>query len=141
MLTIISYSEGFEGPSNAVGKYQQHNIAYSTSTPQHTRLVRRYGGSSDVATHCEYLLTSVDNERSSILQWISMIPYTSHHKRISEGRLEGTGKWLFERQEYTTWISPSDSKLLLLRGIRKSPHASFICMLLVLPSQSFSWSR
>jgi hypothetical protein len=141
MLTIVSYSEGFPGPSNAVGKYQQHNIAYSTSTPQHTRLVRRYGGSSVVARHCEYLLTSVDSERSSILQWISMIPYTSHHKRISEGRLEGTGKWLFERQEYTTWISSRDSKLLLLRGIRKSPHASFICMLLVLPTQSFSGSR
>jgi hypothetical protein len=64
MLTIISYWEEFPGPSNVVGKYQQHNIAYSTSTQQHTGLVRRYGGSSDVATHCEYLLTSVDSERS-----------------------------------------------------------------------------
>jgi hypothetical protein len=141
MLTLISYSEGFPEPSNAVGKYQQHNIALSTSTQQHniapststqqhSRLVRRYGGSSGVATHCEYLLTSVDSERSSILKWISVIPYISHHKLISEGRLEGTGEWLFEKQEYTTWRSSSISKLLLLRGIRKSPHASFICMLL-----------
>jgi hypothetical protein len=141
MLTLISYPEGSQGPSNAVGEYEQHNIACSTSTLQHTRLDRRYGGSSDVTTHCEYRLTSVDSERSSILQWISIIPYTSHHKRISAGRLEGTGKWLFERQEYRTWISSSVSKLLLLRGIRKSPHASFICMILVLPSQSSSWSR
>jgi hypothetical protein len=141
MLTLISYPEGSPGPSNAAGKYQQHNIACSTSTPEQTRLDRRYGGSSDVATHCEYRLTSVDSERSSILQWISKVSYTSHHKRISEGRLEGTGNWLFERQEYTTWISSSVSQLLLLRGIRKSPHASFICMILVLSSQSSSWSR
>ncbi|KAI5793675.1 hypothetical protein FPQ18DRAFT_291438 [Pyronema domesticum] len=57
-----------------------------------------------------------DSERSSILEWISTIPYPSHHKRISAGRLEGTGKWLFERQEYRMWISSSVSKLLLLRG-------------------------
>ncbi|KAI5813147.1 hypothetical protein BZA77DRAFT_346624 [Pyronema omphalodes] len=59
-----------------------------------------------------------DSERSSILQWISAIPYSSHHRRISEGRLEGTGEWLFERQEYEEWISSGESKLLLLRGIR-----------------------
>ncbi|KAI5815829.1 hypothetical protein BZA77DRAFT_264853, partial [Pyronema omphalodes] len=39
-------------------------------------------------------------DRSSILQWISEIPYTKHHKRISEERLKGTGQWIFERQEY-----------------------------------------
>jgi len=57
---------------------------------------------------------------------VSTIPYTEHHKRISEGRLEGTGEWLFEREEYCAWRSSSVSKLLLLRGIRKFPHASFI---------------
>ncbi|KAI5809183.1 hypothetical protein BZA77DRAFT_292299 [Pyronema omphalodes] len=58
-----------------------------------------------------------DRDRSSTLRWISSIPYISHHKRISEGRLDGTAEWLFERQEYEDWMSSSESKLLLLRGI------------------------
>ncbi|KAI5818540.1 hypothetical protein BZA77DRAFT_16936 [Pyronema omphalodes] len=58
-----------------------------------------------------------DRDRSEILQWFSAIPYISHHKHISEGRLEGTGQWIFERPEYTKWISSRNSKLLLLRGI------------------------
>ncbi|KAI5784286.1 hypothetical protein FPQ18DRAFT_298011, partial [Pyronema domesticum] len=57
-----------------------------------------------------------DSERSSILEWISTIPYRSHHERINAERLEGTGKWLLEREDYRTWISSSVSKLLLLRG-------------------------
>ncbi|KAI5811985.1 hypothetical protein BZA77DRAFT_153086 [Pyronema omphalodes] len=60
-----------------------------------------------------------DSDRSAILQWISDIPYISHHKRIHEERLEGTGEWLFDRPEYEDWMSSSSSKLLLLRGIRK----------------------
>ncbi|KAI5806000.1 hypothetical protein BZA77DRAFT_368834 [Pyronema omphalodes] len=58
-----------------------------------------------------------DSDRSAILQWISAIPYISHHKRINEERLEGTGEWLFDRPEYEEWMSSSESKLLLLRGI------------------------
>ena len=58
------------------------------------------------------------SKRSEILGWISNIPYTSHHKHISEGRLKGTGEWLFGREEYRAWRSSSASLLLLLRGIR-----------------------
>ncbi|KAI5821054.1 hypothetical protein BZA77DRAFT_272589 [Pyronema omphalodes] len=57
-----------------------------------------------------------DSERSSILAWISNIPYKSHHDRINSRRLEGTGMWLLERDDYKAWISSSVSKLLLLRG-------------------------
>jgi hypothetical protein len=60
------------------------------------------------------------SERSQILAWISTLPYTSHHKRISERRLKGTGTWLFDKKEYRDWRDTSASKLLLLRGIRKS---------------------
>ncbi|KAI5817928.1 hypothetical protein BZA77DRAFT_343298 [Pyronema omphalodes] len=76
----------------------------------------------DTVSHIEPRLNDIqrwleDCDRYSILQWISAIPYRSHHQRISEGRLEGTGKWLFERQEYKDWISSDVSNLLLLRGI------------------------
>ncbi|KAI5795814.1 hypothetical protein FPQ18DRAFT_289411, partial [Pyronema domesticum] len=77
----------------------------------------KVGGIPQVAAHCDCPLTSVDCERSSILEWISTIPYSSHHELINAGRLEGTGKWLLQRQDYRTWISSSVSKLLLLRGI------------------------
>ncbi|KAF8252084.1 hypothetical protein K440DRAFT_19197, partial [Wilcoxina mikolae CBS 423.85] len=56
-------------------------------------------------------------ERSKILEWISKIPYSSHHKEISERRLDDTGRWLFEKEEYRRWKSSSASTLLLLRGI------------------------
>jgi len=59
------------------------------------------------------------SNRSQILEWISTISYTSHHERISEGRLDGTCEWILARSEYRNWRDSSVSKLLLLRGIRK----------------------
>jgi len=59
------------------------------------------------------------------LKWISEIPYTEHHMRISEGRLAGTSEWLFQREEYCNWLASSASKLLLLRGTRKPQLISF----------------
>ncbi|KAI5814913.1 hypothetical protein BZA77DRAFT_317793 [Pyronema omphalodes] len=60
---------------------------------------------------------SVDLMMSSILNWLSDVPYESHHQRITRRRLKGTGKWIFEKQEYLTWISSNSSRLFLLRGI------------------------
>jgi len=57
------------------------------------------------------------SRRSKILEWISTTPYTSHHKRISDGRLEGTCEWIFENAEYCAWRTSGVSMLLLLRGI------------------------
>ena len=77
--------------------------------------------------HTKYPRTTIHtvagSKRSEILEWISNVPYTSHHKLIGERRLKGTGEWIFEREEYRTWRSSSASKLLLLRGIRKSSRA------------------
>jgi len=58
-------------------------------------------------------------ERTGILGWISTVPYTNHHKRISDDRLEGTGEWILGKEKYRTWRASTDSMLLLLRGIRK----------------------
>jgi len=73
------------------------------------------------------------SNRSQILEWISTIPYTSHHRKISEGRLDGTGEWLLARNEYRDWRESSASKLLLLRGIRKLPYPILWC------GQFISW--
>jgi len=74
----------------------------------------------------EYPLTSYQvSERPEILEWISTIPYKSHHMRIRDNRLEGTAEWILDKKEYQNWISSSESMMLLLRGTRKSLH-SFI---------------
>ena len=72
-----------------------------------------------------YLHTAV-SRRTEILEWISKIPYLDHHKRISEGRLDGTAEWLLRRVEYLDWESSSASKLLLLWGIRKYAVGSIV---------------
>ncbi|KAI5776308.1 hypothetical protein EDC01DRAFT_625555, partial [Geopyxis carbonaria] len=62
-------------------------------------------------------LNQQSTERLELLQWLSSIPYTNHHQRISDSRLEGSGDWILARKEYKEWRSSSASKLLLLRGI------------------------
>lgn len=69
-------------------------------------------------TKVETDYTVVVGNRIQILEWISLIPYSSHHKTISEKRVLDTGKWLLLRPEYLCWKASSISELLLLRGIR-----------------------
>lgn len=75
---------------------------------------------------CTTIVTNgvVDAERTSLLKWISKIPYMSHHKWICDNRLEGTCEWLFSKKEYFDWRGSSASKLLLLRGIRMFSFSS-----------------
>lgn len=58
-------------------------------------------------------------EQSSILQWISSIPYEDNHKTASQGRTEGTGKWLLQHQRYLEWRKSSASMILWLHGFRE----------------------
>jgi len=77
-------------------------------------------GSESLSWHDSIVTVS---NRSEILEWIATIPYTGHHKRISEGRLVGTGDWLFAKKEYRDWQASCESKMLLLQGIRKLPNS------------------
>jgi len=78
--------------------------------------------------------------RTEILEWISSIPYMSHHQRISDGRLENTARWILQRDEYHDWRASSKSMLLLLRGIRMSPRFSLWRFSLTKPS-SRGWKN
>ena len=78
-----------------------------------------------MSTAAEVLLLYInylpaDKERVAILKWFSIIPYKSHHSLASEGRVAGTGQWLFQREEFTTWQQSAKSEMLWLHGIRKS---------------------
>ena len=119
MLTLHSFTNDVREATGAVERYRNDNVTARISNRQYTEKSRGYERPYKTSQSCGWSThTAAEFERSEILEWISNIPYTSHHKHISEGRLKGTGEWLFEREEYRTWRSSSASKLLLLRGIR-----------------------
>ncbi|KAL6863996.1 hypothetical protein J3F83DRAFT_182220 [Trichoderma novae-zelandiae] len=55
--------------------------------------------------------------RTQILKAISTIPYGSHHKTASKGRLEGSGRWLLGKSAFGDWRKMSHSSVLWLHGI------------------------
>jgi len=67
------------------------------------------------------------------------IQYTNHHKRISGERLKGTGEWILKKEKCRTWRVQTDSVIMLLRGIRKSPQSPTGRSILLISSPS--WSR
>ena len=67
--------------------------------------------------HINYL--PPETERIGILKWFSDVPYRGHHDLACEGRVEGTGQWLFQRREFRHWQQSDESQILWLYGIRK----------------------
>jgi len=100
---------GVREPSNASGRYQHDYIAPWTSKRRHAAKARRCGSfltqkfpNSDWVTH-----TVTGSKAYEILKWISTVPYTDRHGRISEGRLKGTGEWLFKAFAAATPVLPA----------------------------------
>ena len=60
-----------------------------------------------------------DDERCSIFQWISEIPFENDHYIAAKGRVVGTCEWLLDHVKYQEWRESEDSKILWLNGIRK----------------------
>ena len=59
------------------------------------------------------------NERRQLLQWMSTVPYLTHHKTMINDCLPTSGEWLFRKPEFLEWESSSVSSVLWLHGIRK----------------------
>ncbi|KAK8138074.1 hypothetical protein PG984_001454 [Apiospora sp. TS-2023a] len=55
--------------------------------------------------------------RIKILRAISTIPYATHHKVASQGRLKGSGQWLLNNSVYSSWRASPVSSVLWLHGI------------------------
>ncbi|KAK6842958.1 hypothetical protein PG987_003818 [Apiospora arundinis] len=55
--------------------------------------------------------------RYKILRAISTIPYATHHKVASQGRLRGSGKWFLDKSVYVAWRESSCSSVLWLHGV------------------------
>lgn len=62
---------------------------------------------------------AMSGERGEMLKWISPIPYESDHEFARRGRLEGSGEWLLERDDYREWKNSSSSTMFWLHGIRE----------------------
>lgn len=58
-----------------------------------------------------------ESERVTILKSLSTIPYPSHHKTASRGRLKGSGDWLLHHSAFLNWRGSSSSTVLWLHGI------------------------
>lgn len=65
-----------------------------------------------------------EEEYAGMLRWVSTVPYSRHHERISENRVYGTGEWLTAHPSYLQWKSSSSSGVLLLQGIIGSGKTS-----------------
>jgi ankyrin repeat domain-containing protein 50 len=63
------------------------------------------------------LLEKVDeNERLSILDWVSKILYGKHHDVVRELRTKDTCGWLLKHPQYRRWQDESSSVILWLHG-------------------------
>ncbi|KAH0557050.1 hypothetical protein GP486_005162, partial [Trichoglossum hirsutum] len=57
------------------------------------------------------------SKRKEVLDWLSAVPYSKHHKNTQKDRLKGSGSWLLGRAEFREWRKSSASSVLWLHGI------------------------
>ena len=65
-----------------------------------------------------------ENRHLQLLQWLSTVPFSSHHKRHSERRIPASGQWLLDHERYRHWRNTSSSSIFLLHGIMGSGKTS-----------------
>lgn len=65
-----------------------------------------------------------EGQHLQLLQWLSPVPFSSHHKRHFESRIPCSGQWLLKHDQYLHWSNTSSSSILLLHGIMGSGKTS-----------------
>ncbi|OCK79032.1 hypothetical protein K432DRAFT_300680, partial [Lepidopterella palustris CBS 459.81] len=71
-----------------------------------------------------------EQNMSAILEWLSPVPYIDHHNNIHKDRLEGSGLWLFRKQQYQDWRESSCSSILWLHGIPGSGKTTLLSLII-----------
>lgn len=69
--------------------------------------------------------------QNDLLNWLGRATSTKHEDSLRT-RLEGSGTWLLEREEYSNWIGSYGPSFFWLNGIRMNPLSFYI--------QSTNWS-
>ncbi|RFU24961.1 hypothetical protein B7463_g11382, partial [Scytalidium lignicola] len=70
---------------------------------------------SDQATASARIIE--EEKYTKMLKWLSMSPYSLHHRSVSDTRTQDFGHWLLQHSEYRDWNNSSSSSILLLHGI------------------------
>ena len=65
-----------------------------------------------------------ESQHLQLLQWLSPVPFSSHHRRHFESRIPGSGQWLLNHDQYLHWSNTSTSSIFLLHGIMGSGKTS-----------------
>ncbi|CAG7932985.1 unnamed protein product [Penicillium olsonii] len=65
----------------------------------------------------DLVLERIDaREERELLEWISPIPYGTHHRVRVESRTPDTCDWLIQHKKFSEWIDHGSSTILWLRG-------------------------
>lgn len=62
------------------------------------------------------LLRITDEKRRKALIWLSNLEFENPHERARKSRFNDTGRWLFEKPEFVSWIESQGSSVLWLNG-------------------------
>jgi ankyrin repeat domain-containing protein 50 len=57
-----------------------------------------------------------EDQRLRILQWLSPIDHRERHLTVQKQRLDGTGRWFLDSDEFKDWKTSSKPSLLWLTG-------------------------
>ena len=71
-----------------------------------------------------------EQKYGQFLEWLSVSPYYSYHRFISQSRLASLGKWLLNNKDYIDWQTSSSPSILLIHGIIGSGK-SMLCSMIV----------
>ena len=58
-----------------------------------------------------------ENQRLKLFDWLSTVPYQTHHRTMGRDFSEGSCKWLRQSPEFMEWRKSSVSSVLWLHGI------------------------
>lgn len=64
-----------------------------------------------------YSSTLEEKRYKHILNWLSAVDFSAHHRRCREDRLDGSGQWLLDHQQYRDWHASSRSSTFLVHGM------------------------
>jgi hypothetical protein len=92
-----------------------------------------------VATRLSTIRDNLEtDERLKIFDWLSSVPYMSHHRSKAKALLPGSGKWLLRKPEFLEWMSTSTSSILWLHGIPGSGKSMLVAHVIEYIQSRFS---
>jgi hypothetical protein len=96
------------------------------------RNVAKFKDEWEAFTNCNVILSSPtklnadtqlkDQESQLCVEWISTMNFYSRQADMLNRRQEGTGEWLFQSDEFKTWLTGAE-KTLWCSGLRKFPSS------------------